>query len=325
MDNKPAIAPPPVSDFQRFMAMGKAYSAQSQYNKAIENFRQALNANPQSVAALHLLSDALFGEYSRTNKNSFLEQALDVASAAVKLAPENADLHQQMSIALMMLKRHKEAMEHIQKAIQLAPAKPGYQVTLGALYLKIGQKEKAVACYEKALAANPHDVSALVHLASHLYHGEGKTKEAYEYAHRLLKISPESVKGLVLMGHLLLDQGKIAEAIEHAQLAISRSADNYHALFLICAIETRRHPFRGFGYRLVTWSKKKWHRILMYAFIILFFCLPLGLWLLAHHITLLFGVGPIVWFDKYLRRCMRNMRIHVEKVYLAPQKLKDGF
>ena len=74
--------------------------------------------------------------------------------------------------------RHQEALELINKAVSLKPKDPFYLDSLGWVYYRLGQLEKAVGYLEQAVVIQP-DVELLAHLGEVLWQ-QGKHKEAKE-------------------------------------------------------------------------------------------------------------------------------------------------
>ncbi len=82
------------------------------------------------------------------------------------------------------------ALEHARKAIALAPAHPGLNCALGRLLLKSGEPSEAVACFRRALAADPSLPAARAGLAD-AYAGAGDLRRAIEAMEPVVRADPD--------------------------------------------------------------------------------------------------------------------------------------
>jgi tetratricopeptide (TPR) repeat protein len=96
------------------------------------------------------------------------EEAVAAAMTAVHAAPQIWQPYINLTEALLKFpdpERRKLAYEAASRAVQLAPDSSSTHVTLGRLYASIGEREAALACYERALAISPSDATAHTNLA----------------------------------------------------------------------------------------------------------------------------------------------------------------
>jgi tetratricopeptide (TPR) repeat protein len=93
------------------------------------------------------------------------------------------------------------ALRFYQRAEELEPSSDDVQSNLGGVYLALGQLDEAEARFDKALALNTENVTAL-HNKSVLRLRQGDVEGARELNRRLLEIVPESPAGLRLRGRL---------------------------------------------------------------------------------------------------------------------------
>ena len=85
---------------------------------------------------------------------------------ALKLDPDNAALHYNLSLALKRLGEHEAQQRELEKAIELAPNLSQAYCELGLLYLSKGRREDAARALKNALAVDPGYVPAKEALAS---------------------------------------------------------------------------------------------------------------------------------------------------------------
>lgn len=85
--------------------------------------------------------------------------------------------------------------------------------SLGDIYVKLKQPERAVEFYTRAISANESDAETRAKLGSVLK-SLGRPAEAMQELRRALQLSPQLVVLHSELGSILLEQGKAAEAVE---------------------------------------------------------------------------------------------------------------
>jgi tetratricopeptide (TPR) repeat protein len=93
--------------------LADALSSAKQYDRAIEEFRRAARLDPTGAAAYDLGS--LLLELDRT------EEAIDAFRASLQQAPESAQTHNNLGIALGIQGRLDDAIKHFEEALRIQP------------------------------------------------------------------------------------------------------------------------------------------------------------------------------------------------------------
>lgn len=146
-----------------------------------------LRENGQSQAAFDLLSDAMKQypqnedlRYSRAmiaeslNKLEVLESDL---RWILDKDPDNAQALNALGYTLTdRTNRHQEALEMITRALEIKPGDPFYLDSLGWVYYRLGQMDKAERYLREAVTVQP-DVEFIAHLGEVLWE-RGKKQEA---------------------------------------------------------------------------------------------------------------------------------------------------
>jgi len=104
-----------------------------------------------------------------------LEQMMEAARKAVKLAPNSADTHSALAVAYYYNREHEQFMAEVAKVLELNPNDAGEIAWLGTLMAFSGRWDEGGALVKKAQAFNPSVVgpSAQYALAkAHYYRGE---------------------------------------------------------------------------------------------------------------------------------------------------------
>lgn len=78
----------------------------------------------------------------------------------LKVEPNKADLHDTLASLLAKNKEFDEAINHYQKAIQLAPQNFAYRINLARVYENMGDLENALAEYKTVYKINPESQEA---------------------------------------------------------------------------------------------------------------------------------------------------------------------
>jgi len=209
--------------------LARAYRNLGQYKEAIASLKVALARNPDWIPAYFELGmnylmawgitqsqdplmldralemaeklmaiddSSLYGYFALSLINLYKQQyekALFEAEKLIALAPENADSYALLAVMFNSVGRPGEAIEMVEKAIQLNPAIPAwYLSTLATAYALSGRQTEAVATYKRVFDRNPSHADAFqahVNLAI-LYVDLGQEKDARAEAGEILKLVP---------------------------------------------------------------------------------------------------------------------------------------
>jgi len=80
----------------------------------------------------------------------FLERVID-------LAPDDADAHRELGVALLCTDRPREALRHFSILAKLRPDLPEGYMAAGDCYMSLGNFRDAVYCYREAARVSPDD------------------------------------------------------------------------------------------------------------------------------------------------------------------------
>ena len=107
--------------------------------------------------------------------------------------------------------------ETIDKLESLLVSNPDFAIAyndLGVLYCNLGNKEKAVNCYQKAVGLEPGNITFQKNLADFLYVESGMVEEALQIYVKILTICPEDIETLLITGHICVAIKKFDDAEE---------------------------------------------------------------------------------------------------------------
>jgi tetratricopeptide (TPR) repeat protein len=122
----------------------EAYSAQGRAREAVEEWRQALKYEPDSVTLRKGLAESLYVMRD-------FEAARAVLLELLKVQTKSARLNLMYGGTLLELYQPEEAIPYLHRATELAPTLVSAQALLGRAYLTSGQASRAIPLLKAAL------------------------------------------------------------------------------------------------------------------------------------------------------------------------------
>jgi tetratricopeptide (TPR) repeat protein len=169
-------------DYRLYLLSGLAYSQLGMSEQAITAFEKSLELNPNDANTLGSLaltydgkeqfakSDSLYERalridpnnslilnnysYSLAERGIQLERALEMAKRAVAAEPTNASYLDTLGWIYYKLQQWKEAERYIAAAVATGRASAVVHEHLGDVYFQLGEKEKAMEYWKRALEMN---------------------------------------------------------------------------------------------------------------------------------------------------------------------------
>jgi tetratricopeptide (TPR) repeat protein len=162
--------------------LGTFYAVKGRGSEAEAAFERALSMDSTLTPAWANLADLYRAVGSEAAATTVLETGL-------RLAAEPAPLYHARGLGLIRQGRLDEAMEDLQRAVDLAPnvARYAYVYAVGALEVRGSAAARDVLAL--ALQNNPGDLE-LLSFSVTLARGEGRLEDARELARRLLEMDP---------------------------------------------------------------------------------------------------------------------------------------
>ncbi len=115
--------------------------------------------------------------------------------------PDDADLQHALGLTLVREKRHKEALERLERATALAPGQPRYAYVYAVALHSVGRTSEALESLKSAHERHPGHADLILTLAT-VSRDSGDTEAAIHYARRLLELAPGHPGALGLLGQL---------------------------------------------------------------------------------------------------------------------------
>ena len=119
------------------------------WSLAEKDFRKALSLNPTQPQVLNYLG------YSLIEKNSNLDEALDMIERAVKESPDSGYIVDSLGWGYYKLGQYEKAVPNLERAAELMPVDPIVNDHLGDVYWMVGRKTEAEFQWRRALSFDP--------------------------------------------------------------------------------------------------------------------------------------------------------------------------
>lgn len=134
-DSEEAIALDPELPFKGevYRFLGSAYAELGNFDEAVENFRLAIESDPDDADSIDRLGLLFF-------ENGHFREALEQYLAMERLRPDVAQTHVNIGSSLVKLRRDEEAIPVFERAQALDPDYEGLQTTLQILRRAVGRE-----------------------------------------------------------------------------------------------------------------------------------------------------------------------------------------
>lgn len=194
-----------------------SYHQQGNIDKAERAYQKYLKKHPKDVHALQLFAilKGQMGEYKTCQY--WLEKAL-------KIAPNSAQLHNNLANALKHQDKIDQAIDHYRQAITLEPDNAAAHHNLAVLYQQQEQPGKALKHYQKATNIKPDYVKARYHLALLLIRQNNPT-QALSELNMVIEKDPSHAQAYYHLGQLYHEQGDLDKAVYHYKQCLHADPD----------------------------------------------------------------------------------------------------
>ena len=146
------------AEVQLMFDAGLQLVQQEKYAEAIEQFKKALEKDPEQANILGNMADC----YSKMDKN---QEALELYQKAVAIKPDDAALYTNLGVILSKLGKNAESQDAFKKAASLNPASSAQNFyNIGATLVNNGKSAEAAESFKQAIAADPNFAEAYYQL-----------------------------------------------------------------------------------------------------------------------------------------------------------------
>lgn len=172
--------------------LGKAYDAAGDYEKALTQFQQVMRLTPDNAAGYENTGNVYMQEGDFAHAVPALERALQLSPSFWH--------YSNLGSAYFYVKRFADSAKMLEKAAAINPNQEALVGNLAEAYLFAGQKEKARATFDKAIAlayaqlqVNPRDAETMGDLAIY-YACEGQPEQALQFIRNARSMDPANAQ-----------------------------------------------------------------------------------------------------------------------------------
>jgi eukaryotic-like serine/threonine-protein kinase len=175
-----------------YNSLGQAYSQLGEYDKALSALRHVIELEPGNSFGYLNVGAVYFqqGKY---------EECLPYFQKSLQIQPDDKT-YSNLGAAYFYLKRYNDSVPMFEKAVKMSPTVERFTGNLADAYRWSGQREKANATYDKAialaykeLAVNPRNSDTMESLALY-YAKRGMSAQALNFIHHARSINNENVE-----------------------------------------------------------------------------------------------------------------------------------
>jgi len=127
------------------------YERSKQWEKAESDFKRALELEPDQPFVLNYLA------YSWIEQHRNLEEAEEMLVRAVEREPDDGHITDSLGWLYYRLGEYQKAVEHLERAVELQPLDPVINDHLGDAYWRVNRQREAVVQWRRALSLDPEE------------------------------------------------------------------------------------------------------------------------------------------------------------------------
>jgi tetratricopeptide (TPR) repeat protein len=227
---------------EAYTSLGGLEDSLNHHEAAEAAFRRALELNPNYVTAYHWYSILLAGPLGRP------AEALELIQRAVELDPRSPIILQNVGNCYAGVGRFEESLAWYRNAIEVDPDFPGGHQWIGDHYWRVaGRLDEAARWLRKAVALDPEAAERAATLGL-LFLDLGDRDRAEYWIERSLELAPDSFSVNLAMELLRLQQGDRPAALEYGRRAFP-SQINYYSFWFNSFRPMRIDELRAGRYR----------------------------------------------------------------------------
>lgn len=155
-------------------------------------------------------------------------QAGEILKKVLEVAPDSAELHNNLGLVLQRDSKVDEAIEHFRRAIELDPESADLHYNLGNALKDKKQFDDAIQSYQSALQYNPSLTEALNNIGIAFYE-KGCFDEAILYFQKALKMREDYAEAYFNMGNAFHKKKQLDRAVASYRKALEINPALYEA------------------------------------------------------------------------------------------------
>ncbi len=212
-------------EYQFHFHLGEIFSKIGKDEETIFHYRNVVELHPEMAEAHFRLGVAL-------QKINQPDEAIKSFQLAIANDPMLGEAHNNIGAIYIEQKKYKEALSHLQTAVSITPDLLSAYKNMARCYLKIGEKAKALRCYDKILSAAPKHAEVLI-LKGDLLLSQHRFDDAYRQYLKASALKKDAAFLHHRMAEITSQQNKLDKAVWHYLKAIEINPQNenyYHSI-----------------------------------------------------------------------------------------------
>lgn len=213
-----------------------------EFKDASTFWRKSAQTDPSSAIAHHNLGVVYndIGLYPEAEEE--LKKTLSLAPAYADNAVKN--VAENLANTYRLQKRFKEALEEINRIIQLGFYNFGTYLSLGTIYVDMGDGEKAEEAWKKGLSLNSRSAGLLYNLGL-LYFQKSQPSQARKFFEQAIQYDPDLYNAHYSLGYIMEDEGQIDSAIKFYEKSIHLEPRFVDAHYRLGTLYTKKSDSRA--------------------------------------------------------------------------------
>ena len=216
-----------VTDPEVLVVRGNAYFAQGKMDAAKESYESARKTSPDYPSALIGLAKIALTERDTT-------AATRLADRAVEVHPQNPDVWFFKGDLLRIQGQVEPALAAYDKLLSLKPGNAVAHIVKADVEIGAKKFEAARADIDAAKKASLNGMSVL-YTQAYLDYAQGNYSAALESVQQVLRVAPEHMPSLLLVGAVELALGSSQQAEQHLRKYLDKNPGNLQASKLLIA------------------------------------------------------------------------------------------
>ena len=219
--------------------LGTAYTGAEQYQKAIGEYRKALQINPAFTPARTNMVSCYNNQGVKYAKQRLWDKAIESYTQALRLAPDMTEAEKNLSAAywnqasgLSKSGKNIEAIKAYQRYLKREPNSKEAYNNLGAIYFRMDDYRATITAFRRALDMDPGDrglrdnLVIAYHRSGIVLFQKGAYSQAAEEFRNGLKINPDNVGLHLGLAQALQRLKKWADAADHVNRVLTLDPSN---------------------------------------------------------------------------------------------------
>lgn len=159
------------SHYNAWWGLGNICLKQEKFDQAAQFFKQAITINQRSAVLFTYLGMTM-------HNGNDPHKALEQFEKAENLDPSNPLNKYQKATVLMSLEKYNEALQVLLELMAQVPKEAPIHIVIGKIYKKLGNVDKALQHFTKALDLDPKDTNMVKSLIDKIHSNNDANEDA---------------------------------------------------------------------------------------------------------------------------------------------------